>query len=102
MTRALLIIACLIALFNDYFIHDWTQWLIISRFVGCIFIYVLCLNLKGWDLALSGTILLLAFFELLDELRGVHVQLAVTDAFIDLIAVLYLIREKWKLNNTTL
>lgn len=93
MTRVLLIIACLITLGNDYFTHDWTTWLIISRFVGCMFLYVLCLNLQGWDLTFAGTVLLLAFFELLDELRGVNIQLAVTDAFIDLIAVLYLVKK---------
>lgn len=92
-TRVLLVIACAIALLNDYLIHDWTQWLIISRFVGCMFIYVLCLNLKGFDLALSGTILLLAFFELLDELRGVNTQVFIGDIFLDLIAVIYLIKK---------
>jgi hypothetical protein len=98
MTKWLIIIACIVSLYAEYFVHDWTAWLCWARLAGILIVYALCLNVKRWELNLASTVLLLSMFELLDELRGINTQLFITDIIIDLIAITYLIilRMKWQ------
>lgn len=90
MTLILLIIYFAVSMYAGYFATD-EQYFTLTQLNECIILYCLLLNVTGLVRAIAAMFLLLAAFELLDDLRHINTQLFIGDIFLNIIATSYLI-----------
>lgn len=91
MIRTLLILFWIVSLYSGYMVHDSEQFYVLNQFMGCLLLYALVLTTDKFDRIFASVTLLLAFFELVDELRNINTELFIADIIIDLIAIIYLL-----------